>query len=219
MKTILLTGASRGIGRETLMQLIQKANFKVLGTSTSGKHPLEHENFRCFTLDLKHMESVKNLLSELEDQKFDYLINNAGVLLDNSTNLKIDLNVLMQTLEVNLFGTIRLTENILPKINSGGHIINVASAWGSFSETNFDALNPHYKISKASLNMYTKLLAKRLEDRNITVSSFDPGWVKTDMGGKDALRLPDDAASELITLLLNNRETGKFWFKGKTRQW
>lgn len=74
-------------------------------------------------------------------------------------------------------------------------------------------------MSKAALNMYTKLLSKRLEHQNIIVSSLDPGWTQTDMGGKIAPRLPRDVAKDILNLLNNNVESGKFWHQGKIRKW
>jgi NAD(P)-dependent dehydrogenase (short-subunit alcohol dehydrogenase family) len=74
-------------------------------------------------------------------------------------------------------------------------------------------------MSKVALNMYTKLLAKRLESKNITVSSLDLGWTQTDMGGKVAPRLPKDVAADILNLLSNDVESGKFWHQGKIREW
>lgn len=129
------------------------------------------------------------------------------------------MNQLKQTFNINVFGTIELTEKLLPRLNPHGHIINITSDWGSFSEQNFDAFQPHYKMSKATLNMYTKLLAKRLEEKHIKVSSLDPGWTQTDMGGKVAPRLPKDVATDILNLLNNDVETGQFWHQGKVRKW
>jgi NAD(P)-dependent dehydrogenase (short-subunit alcohol dehydrogenase family) len=67
--------------------------------------------------------------------------------------------------------------------------------------------------------MYTRTLASRLKDRNITVSSFDPGWVKTDMGGKGALREPSEPAEELFELATSKVESGYFWHQGRKKAW
>ena len=92
------------------------------------------------------------------------------------------------------------------------------SAWGAFSEENSTECHPHYKLSKAALNMYTKTLAKRLKKTNICVSSFNPGWVKTNMGGNDAKKTPLDAAKDLFQFTLMSRvESGSFWQSGKHR--
>ena len=75
-------------------------------------------------------------------------------------------------------------------------------------------------MSKAALNMYTKLLSERLKNKNTRVSSFDPGWVKTDMGGTNATRTREEVAIELAELMEDmSVETGKFWHRGRIREW
>jgi len=218
-KRIIVTGSSRGIGLEVTKNLILMDKMEITGTSTSGKHILETKNFRCLPLNLGNFNSIKHFVKEIGDFKFDYLINNVGILMEDWDNSEINFQQLEETFRVNFFGTIKLTESIIPKLNSGSHIINVTSDWGSFSEQNFDEYQPHYKMSKAALNMYTKLLSKRLEKKQIKVSAFDPGWVQTDMGGSSAERKPEDVAQEIINLLEGNVESGYFWYKGKIRDW
>lgn len=77
---------------------------------------------------------------------------------------------------------------------------------------------PAYRISKTALNMYTRTLAVRLNGM-VTVSSVHPGWVKTDMGGSDADREPEEAAEDIFKLANSHVETGQFWFKGEKFPW
>jgi NAD(P)-dependent dehydrogenase (short-subunit alcohol dehydrogenase family) len=109
----------------------------------------------------------------------------------------------------------------IPNFNKNGQIINITSDWGSFSKKNFDEFQPHYKMSKSALNMYTKLLAKRLKKQNKIVSSFDPGsgWTQTDMGGNDASRKPTEVANDIKKKLNKIPESGNFWHQGKIREW
>jgi len=219
MKRAIITGSSRGIGLAIVKMLIEKKSIEIIGTSTSGNHPIESKFFKCLELNLEDDNSILSFEEKVKNIEFDYLINNAGILLENWDNSKIDFYQLKKTFDVNLFGTIRLTESIIPKMKNGGHIINVTSDWGAFSEQNFNEFQQHYKMSKAALNMYTKLLSKRLESKEINVSSFDPGWVQTDMGSMDANRKPQEVAIEMINLLEGDIETGKFWHKGQIRNW
>ncbi|PHN99514.1 SDR family oxidoreductase, partial [Rhodobacteraceae bacterium 4F10] len=124
-----------------------------------------------------------------------------------------------QTFNVNLFGTIEITEKLIPNFKKDGQIVNITSDWGSFSEKNFDEFQPHYKMSKVALNMYTKLLAKRLEKQQIIVSALDPGWTQTDMGGNEASRKPNDVATDVRNLITNNSKSGYFWHQGNIREW
>tara|TARA_R110000765_G_scaffold222003_1_gene326094 strand:+ start:19030 stop:19689 length:660 start_codon:yes stop_codon:yes gene_type:complete len=219
MKYGVVTGSSRGIGLATVELLIKQSGFKVIGSSTSGNNPLDNSNFKCLILDLSNSDSIDKFIEGLGDVKLDFLINNAGVLIEKWDASEINMDQLKKTFDTNVFGTIELTEKLLLRLNAKAHIINITSDWGSFSELNFDEFQPHYKMSKAALNMYTKLLSKRLENRDITVSSLDPGWTQTDMGGKVAPRLPEDVASDILNLLNNTIESGKFWHQGKVRMW
>ncbi len=219
MKRGIVTGSSRGIGLAMVELLTKQSSFKVIGSSTSGNNPLDNSNFKCLQLDLSNSDSLDEFVETIGNVKLDFLINNAGVLLEKWDASEINMEQLKKTFDINVFGTIELTEKLLPLFAPNAHIINITSDWGSFSEPNFDAFQPHYKMSKASLNMYTKLLAKRLESQNITVSSLDPGWTQTDMGGKVAPRLPKDVAVDILNLLNSDVESGKFWHQGKVRQW
>lgn len=78
---------------------------------------------------------------------------------------------------------------------------------------------PSYQISKVGLSMYTRALAARLKNTNITVAILDPGWVKTDMGGEEAPGTPDVPAHECFDLAAKNIPSGKFWKGGKERSW
>lgn len=218
MKHAIITGSSRGIGLALTKALIHRKDFKIIGSSTSGKHPIEANNFECYPLNLNDANSIKAFVGNVQHLKIDYLFNNAGILVDSNGDPKIDLKKLEQTFSVNLFGTIQLTELLIPHLTENAHIINISSGWGSFSEKNFDAFNPHYKMSKAALNMYTKLLSERLKSVGIKVSAFDPGWVKTDMGGANADRTSEEVANELMDLM-DKSETGKFWHQGSSREW
>ncbi|MEN7550466.1 SDR family NAD(P)-dependent oxidoreductase [Rapidithrix thailandica] len=219
MKTGIITGCSRGIGFATAKLLTESQAYEIIGTSTSGKHPISKSNFRCCQLDLSDSKSIHNFVQALGEVQLDFLINNAGILLERWDEPTVNIQQLRDTFNVNLFGTIELTEKLLPKMNPGGHIINVTSDWGSFSETGFDEYQPHYKMSKSALNMYTKLLAERLADKNTIVSSLDPGWTQTDMGGKEASRKPEEVATDILNLLEGDVISGQFWHQGKIREW
>ncbi|UCD61426.1 MAG: SDR family NAD(P)-dependent oxidoreductase [Flavobacteriaceae bacterium] len=219
MKTGIITGCSRGIGYALTELLTDNQNFKIIGTSTSGKCTISKSNFVCYPLNLSNSNSIVTFVNKVKKLKIDFLINNAGILIEKGNDSVINLEQLRQTFNVNLFGTIELTEKLIPSFEKNGHIINITSDWGSFSENNFDEFQPHYKMSKTALNMYTKLLAKRLEEQNLIVSSLDPGWTQTDMGGNDASRKPTEVAADIRDLLRKNPESGNFWHQGKVREW
>ncbi|XRE43864.1 putative short chain oxidoreductase [Tenacibaculum discolor] len=219
MKTGIITGCSRGIGFAITNLLTENLNYKIIGTSTSGTSPITKSNFETYQLNLSKSDSIDNFIKKIENTKIDFLINNAGILLENWNDASINIEQLKQTFNVNLFGTIEITEKLIPNFKKDGQIVNITSDWGSFSEKNFDEFQPHYKMSKAALNMYTKLLAKRLEKQQIIVSALDPGWTQTDMGGNEASRKPNDVATDVRNLITNNSKSGYFWHQGNIREW
>ncbi|HHF7365701.1 TPA: SDR family NAD(P)-dependent oxidoreductase [Legionella bozemanae] len=213
MNTLVITGISRGIGLETAKTFLTHG-WLVIGTSTNGYTPLKHPNLKIHPLDLLDSEQIKHFVEQLP--KVDVLINNAAILLEDWREENIHMSQLRDTFNINVFGTIELTEQCIPKLNPNAQIINISSGWGAFS-SNDSASVPNYKMSKSCLNMYTLLLAKRLP--GIIVSSFDPGWVKTDMGTNHAPKLPSKTAQELYELINKPKESGYFWHKGKIRNW
>jgi len=227
MKTALITGISKGIGKALAQRYLQEG-WNVLGTSTTGAVDFADKNLKVFKLDLSSPESIKACAKAIASSglKIDVLHNNAGVLLDDEeTRLIVD--KLRLTLEVNLIGTIDFCERIIPIINKDGHIVNTSSQAGSLtredddSATHFPHHYPAYKISKTALNMYTRTLSGRLmrEGTGIIVSSVHPGWVRTAIGGDEAPVSPEEAAEDLFKLATSRPETGQFWFKGNKYPW
>ncbi len=219
MKNVLVTGCSRGIGL-AIAQALLANGYTVWGTSTTGNHQLSHVNFKGCSLQLDNEGSIKSFQERLQGVEIWGLVNNAAVLLEAWGNSKIDMPQFRKTFEVNVFGTIALTEAMLPAMTAGSHIVNISSDWGTFSDAGFDESVPHYKMSKVTLNMYTKLLAKRVASQQIRVSAYDPGWVKTDMGGQSATDLPEEVATDVLRLMEDEQaKSGQLWYKGKPRDW
>lgn len=220
MRTALITGISRGIGRAVALKFLNN-NYYVIGTSTTGKVSFDHKNLTVFKLNLASKESIESASKEIEKfgNKIDILINNAGIVVEDEANLgSISIDYLRQTLEVNLIGTIDFTEKILPLINKDSYIFNISSRAGSLTGEIYRLNYPSYKISKVGINMFTQILADRLKDF-ATVSSINPGWVKTDMGGDDAEDEPEVVANDIYKLANLKIDTGKFWFKGYEYPW
>jgi NAD(P)-dependent dehydrogenase (short-subunit alcohol dehydrogenase family) len=217
MKTIIITGISRGIGKATAQKFIEEG-YKVIGLSQSGKSPFQHQNLEVYQTDISNPTSIKSFVDQLISKsiKIDIFVNNAGILIDKGNGLTID--ILRKTLEVNLFGLIDLTEQIIPFMNNGGHIINLSSGLGSLTDATSGSYST-YRISKVAINMYTRTLAAQLNNRGIRVSSLDPGWVKTDMGGLGAARTPSEPANEIYELAVSKVDSGFFWHTGKKRDW
>lgn len=220
MKTVLITGASRGIGKALTERFLDNGD-SVIGTSTSGKGTFEHKNLKFFQLDLSDSVSIEKSIKLITDFKgsIDILINNAGIAVEEENdNAIIVVDYLRRILEVNLIGTVDFTERIIPHIKLGGQIVNISSRAGSLGHTRYKMNYPGYRISKAALNMVTRILAMRLEDK-IKVLSVHPGWVQTDMGGEGAPLSPKEAAEDIFNIINSNVESGQFWFKDEKFPW
>lgn len=193
--------------------------WKVVGTSTSGKSSINSKNLQVYRLDISSTENVQTFAKQIEKtgEKIDVLINNAGIYLEEDI-FPIKRDVLQQTLDVNLIGLIDLTEKLTPLISNGGHIINMSSGLGVISDF-VDSDTPSYRISKVGVNMFTRSLAQELKGKGITVSSFNPGWVRTDMGGPSAPREPSEVAEEMYKLATSKVDSGYFWHQGKKISW
>ena len=226
MKTVVITGASRGIGLASAKEFL-KNNWRVIGTYNQTLVPINDTQFTALKLNLSSPDEISRVTKEIGiiASEIDVLVNNAGIIMDNKTD-SIDIRMIRETLEVNVFGLIDFTQQILPFITKkGGHIINIDSEYGSFSYPIDDETSTGYRLSKAALNMYTRILAFHLLGKGIQVSSLDPGWVETDMGnavadesgGPD--RKPEQPAKEIFELATTISESGRFWRFGKIRQW
>ncbi|MFH1430675.1 MAG: SDR family NAD(P)-dependent oxidoreductase [Candidatus Uhrbacteria bacterium] len=224
MQNILITGIGKGIGAATAEKFLTEG-YRVIGTYYRTKPKRQHEHLIEFPLDLANNESIDACGAAIEalDERIDILINNAGVLLDEDAK-QVDPEMLRKTLEVNVIGTTRFTERIIPLIREGGHIVNISSTAGSVElalggKSHFPLHYPCYKISKAALNMYTATLAVRLKENGVTVSAVHPGWVRTEMGGDDATSSPEEAADNVYQVATSRPKTGGFWFQNEHLPW
>ncbi len=217
MKTLLITGGSRGIGLATVKAFL-KENYTVITTSTTGKVPIQDPNLKVFKLDLGNASSIESLVKDLGDTRIDILINSAGIA--NKKENKINIEELRKTIDVDLIGMIDLTNRLLPLINEKGVIINISSEFGSLTE-DWGNRVPSYRIAKAAINMFTRNFYDDadVKVKKIKVYSFDPGWVKTDMGGPDAERIPEEPAKELLELAESDFKSGLFYRGSAIRDW
>lgn len=220
MKTVVITGVSRGIGKALAQKFLDNDYF-VIGTSTSGTSDFRHNNMVVVQLDLFDSQSIQHCEEKIKkmEKGIDLLINNAAISIDAEEESPVMVaEYLRKTLEVNLIGTVDFTEKIIPLIHTPGSIINISSRAGSLAHMGYTLNAPAYRISKAGLNMVTRILAKRLEGK-ITVSSVHPGWVRTDMGGSDADYSPEEVADDIFKLATSEIESGQFWYKGEKFPW
>ena len=212
-KTVLITGASRGIGL-ALAKCFLNNNYNVIGTSTSGKiEDFGHSNFKILKLELSDENSINNIAVFLKDNtiEIDILVNNTGIGPDLDT-LKPDIESFKKTFDVNVTGTVFLTEALLPHIKTGGKIINISSKMGSIDMCVLTD-STAYRMSKTALNMYTKILSNRLINQQ-NIASVHQGWVRTNISVNSSIngRLSaDDSGSKIYNFIISDFETGIFW--------
>ncbi len=225
----LVTGGNRGIGLEVCRQLGQKGYKVILGARKipAGKEAedqLKKEGLDVTfqPLDVKNEDQIGFLSSwlDMEYNKLDVLINNAGIGIGNSGLVDADLEEIRDIMEVNFYGPMRMSKMFIPLLKKSveGKIINVSSGMGAISEMGTGYAG--YRFSKAGLNVQTMMMAQELQPHGIKVNSVCPGWVKTEMGGKGAIRETSKGA-ETITWLaaLQNSPSGKFFRDMKEIDW
>ena len=216
----LVSGANRGIGREVVRQLAARGVTTILGSRDEEKGRTAAEGIdgevAVRRLDVTDERGIRNLAHEVEEEfgRLDVLVNNAGVALDaGESGLNADLDVVRETLEMNLFGAWQLCEAFVPLMqrNNYGRIVNVSSGMGALNE--MGGGTPAYRVSKTALNALTRILASELRGSGILVNSVCPGWVRTDMGGSGASRSVEEGADTLVwaATLANNGPTGGFF--------
>ena len=195
-KTVLVTGANRGLGLEFARQYAADG-WKVIGTARSPEKATELRalGVRVMQLDVADAGSVATLAEALEGQSIDLLVNNAGIMdRDSSSIEKIDFDSVARVLAVNTVGPMRVTQALLDNLRSGSgkQIVHITSGLGSI-ENNVRGGFLGYRESKAALNMFNRSLAAELGDEGFTCVVMSPGWVQTDMGGDGATLTPGES--------------------------
>jgi len=225
MKTVLITGARRGLGFETARQLSERGWRVVLtardpatGAAAAGRLP--HATF--VELDINREEGVRRAAEAVKE--LDVLINNAAIIDDADADvLTLPLRVMEQTLLNNVVGALRVAQAFVPhlKRSSAGRIINVSSGGGQLGDGETGTWAPAYCISKTALNGVTCQLAAALRPHQIAVNSVCPGWCRTEMGGSGAPRSAGEGAEGIVWLAAEAPQdrTGLFWRDREVIPW
>ena len=183
-KTVLITGATRGIGKSTA-DLFEKSGASLILTGTKENEikklneQYKNSNRQYFTLDLKSENSIKSFLSKLDSyNKIDILVNNAGInILDDFIDVNNQDYDLM--LSINLKGSFLLGKYCAKKmiVNNYGRIINICSIWSKITRPKRSV----YTITKNALHGMTQSMALELGVNNILVNSVSPGFTLTEL--------------------------------------
>jgi len=230
VKTVLITGANKGIGHEVARQLAAKGFHVFVGArnAKAGRKAAEEiakkgDKATFLDIDVTDNDSVTTAareFSNIEDH-LDVLVNNAGIIVDgDSAILEISDDLFRNTLETNTLGALRVTRAFVPLLSKSKspRVINVSSGGGQLTG-GADGWSPAYCISKTALNGVTSQLATALA--KFAVNSVCPGWVRTDMGGQGASRSVEEGADTIVWLAGEAPQdlTGKFLRDRKEIPW
>ena len=229
---ILITGASRGIGL-ALTKKFLKNNFTVYTLTTSIRDELKSLsgiyqgklfNYICDVTKENIIIEVFNEISK-KIEFLDIIVNNAAIHLEdrNKDIDEMDFEQIKRTYDVNSLGPLRIIKHFISLLKKGSlkKIVNISSEAGSISVA-WRKSEFGYCMSKAALNMASKLLQNRFQKSNIKVLAIHPGWVKTDMGGKEAPILPDESAKKVYDLIIKKWDMSDpiyFDLDGKEMNW
>jgi NAD(P)-dependent dehydrogenase (short-subunit alcohol dehydrogenase family) len=232
MKSVLVTGANKGIGLETAKQLSREGLFVYVGSRDMNKgnaivKELSEEGFKnmaAIEIDVTRPETILSARSIIEKQqgRLDILINNAGIsgiIPQNAVETSVE--HYEEVFNVNLYGTVRVIQSFIALLKKSAEprIVNVSTSVGSLSlQSNPDwpaydyAKFAIYASSKAAMNMYTVHLAYELRDTAFKINAVCPGYTKTDFTNHNGGEV-EVAAKRIIKYALvdQNGPTGKFF--------
>jgi len=230
MTTVLVTGANKGIGREVAGQLARKG-FHVFvaarnpdaGRKAADEIAKQSGKATFIEVDVTDNASVRAAAREFSKiaDHLDVLVNNAGIMMDgDDAILEVSDNIFRRTIETNVLGALRATRAFTPLLvkSKAPRVINVSSSGGQLTG-GADGWSPAYCISKTALNGVTSQLAAALP--KFAVNSVCPGWVRTDMGGRNATRSVEEGADTIVWLATDapQKLTGKFLRDRKEIPW
>lgn len=235
-RIVLVTGANKGIGKEIARQLGALGMTVLLGVRDSGRGEEAVVELKAggadaeaIRIDVTDEASITEAASQIEAKfgRLDVLVNNAGIALE-TTNV-LDMDVLRRTYDTNVFGVYAVTKAMLPLLrkSEAGRIVNMSSGLGSLTQNSdpnwaFAAVKPlAYNSSKAALNMMTVIFAAELKDTPVKVNSADPGYTATDLNQNRGTRTAAQGAIAAVRLatLPADGPTGAYYDEDSIVPW
>jgi len=234
-KTALVTGANRGIGFAIARRLAELGIGVLAGVRNDVTAAAAKTTFSKFgvdvtpvILDVADAAALPSTLKAIEQSHapIDILVNNAAILIDGPGGFNASLfdmtdDTLRCTWETNVLAPAAIIRTLLPGMIARGYgrVVNISSLAGQLA--GMGSGFPAYRISKTALNAVTRIAASEAGNGNIKVNACSPGWVRTDMGGPDAPRLPEKGAETAVWLatLPPDGPTGGFFEDKKAVPW
>jgi NAD(P)-dependent dehydrogenase (short-subunit alcohol dehydrogenase family) len=227
----LVTGGNRGIGLEICRQLAKLGVRVILASRDAAKgHAAAGELIaarlpvEARELDVASERSIEECMNWIRRDlgRLDILVNNAGIMVEeDDADPEQEIQIIRDTMQTNVYGPLPLSRLAIPIMKSRryGRIVNLSSSMGSLTDMGPGYLA--YRMSKAGINVVTRVLAAEGEGLGILINSVDPGWVQTSMGGTGASRTVQKGAETAVWLatLPDNGPTGGFFRDRKTIPW
>ena len=214
MTTIMITGASRGLGLEFARQFYNEG-CRVIATCRNPKDANALNaigDIDVHALDVTDDKNVATLADKLRGENIDILINNAGVIGQRDGFGKLDYDIWAETMDTNVFGPMRVAEAFRDNVMNSEkkQMIFITSRMGSITEAVPNAYV--YRSSKAALNMAVKCLSGELAEQGLIAVLFHPGHVQTDMGGQAAPVTPQKSIEGMKNQIvgLTRDDNGRF---------
>ena len=231
MSSVLITGATRGLGLEFATEYAAEG----WDVFAACRNPVEAEQLRqllretenktsIIAMDVTDRESIRNASIQLKDAAIDVLINNAGIGGPRGqTTGNVDYAAWAHVLDVNSLGPLRVLEAFTEQLARSERklVVTISSGMASIADNTSGGSIP-YRSSKAAVNMVMRSAAIDLAPRGITCVLLSPGWVKTDMGGPAARLTPQQSVSAMRSLIerLGPADSGKFLhYDGREYLW
>ncbi|WP_415891474.1 SDR family oxidoreductase [Neptuniibacter sp. PT8_73] len=219
-KTVVITGASRGIGL-SFSALYKSKGYKVFAACRTCSPELQQLGVEVIdTVDVATNEGLEKLKTALAGIKIDLLINNAGIL-RNEILGNLNVETIRDQFETNALAPLLVTETLLDSLAESAKVALITSRMGSITD-NTSGGRYGYRMSKAALNIAGMSLARDLEPQGVAVAILHPGLVGTEMIGGVGDITPDQAAERLSQRIeeLNLENTGTFWHSnGEVLPW
>ncbi len=219
-KTVLITGANRGIGL-ALTKIYLNRGDTVYAACRHSSEELNDSGANVVDgIDVNDPTSIKKLIQEMQGVQIDILINNAGIF-RNETLDDMNYDNIQEQLNINAIAPLRVTHSLLTNLTNGSKVGLITSRMGSIQD-NGSGSYYGYRMSKAALNAAGKSLANDLKAQGISVAILHPGFVSTRMVNFGGDVSPEESAQGLVTRLdeLSMANTGTFWHaNGEVLPW